>query len=67
MRHWRFGSLGVMAAAAAMLTVGMAPPEPPLRQMPRKLPRGYASEKNRKQSRAADRTKKEYLLKGIRP
>jgi hypothetical protein len=56
-----------MAAAAAMLTAGMAPPETEARQMPRKLPRGYAGEKTRKQSRAADRGKKQYLLKGVRP
>lgn len=69
MRHIRFGSsLAVAAAAAALLTVGVDPAEPQARLMPRKMPRAtYANEKNRKQSRAADRSKKQFLIKGVRP
>lgn len=68
MRSIRFGSsISLMAVVAATMTVGMDLPEHQPRQIPRKMPRGYANELNRKQSRAADRGKKQHLIKGVRP
>lgn len=70
MRTSRMGSMVVLAAAAAAMTVGMTIDqgrEPERRNPPPRLPRGYASENNRKKSRAADRSKKQFLIKGVRP
>lgn len=68
MRRIGISSGMALAAAAAMVTtLGMAPPEPLKRPMRHKPQRPYETEMNRKQSRAANRSKKQYLLKGIRP
>jgi len=71
MRFIRTSTLGMLAAAAATLTVGAAlepPPSPTPKRTPSpKYPRGYAAELNRKQSRQANRSEKQHLLKGVRP
>lgn len=60
--------MGLAAAAAAIASVGVTMEPPPVKRVtskPRFLPYGF--DVSRQERRAADRSKKKHLLKGVRP
>lgn len=69
MRYARISSMAMLAAAAATIGFGgsIEPLDEQQRRILSKMPRGYANDGPRKQRRATDRSRKQYLLKGIRP
>lgn len=65
----RYGHFGALAAGIALLGVGEFPALPtelPTRHKAIKRPDPYP-EASRKQRRTADRSRKQYLIKGVRP